>query len=222
MATYSNRMALIKPAGSEARSNVQLNTNADLLDKFMPCILVNDGVTPPTGDLYDGALVKERTSGIIWEARKNGGGTFDKVYVQYPFQLVGQQLAQNFTSGTTPFATGITSVTTAQCVNAGAGNLSGVKCVAPIKGLYEFKVSNRWAVNATGLRSLTTEVGGSNDLSREDLRISVGASFTTDCHISRTILMSASQTIVGMAWQNSGGALNVDTYTSFTLLQPVQ
>lgn len=223
MATYSNRMALIKPAGSEARSNVQLNTNADLLDKFMPCILVNDGVTPPTGDLYDGALVKERTSGIIWEARKNGGGTFDKVYVRYPFQLVGQTTGQNFgTSGATHFATGITSVTTAQCVNASAANVSSTKCVAPIKGLYQLAISNRWTANATGLRSLALEIGGALDITREDLRNAVSVAFTTDCHLSRSILLSAGQTIVGMAWQTSGGALSVDTYTSLVMLEPIQ
>src|SRR6476659_5725473 len=87
MANFTTRLGLTKPTGAEARSVTPLNTNADLIDKFLPCILVNDGVTPPTGDLYDGVLVKERNSGIIWEARKNGGGTYDKIYVSYPYQM---------------------------------------------------------------------------------------------------------------------------------------
>src|SRR6478609_4128038 len=114
-------MGLTKPSGSEARSNVPINADFDLLDKFAPCILVNDGVTPPTGDLYDGALVKERTSGIIWEARKNGGGTFDKVYVRYPLQFRGATAAISYSSGTIYQACGFSSFTGGK--NASSGNI---------------------------------------------------------------------------------------------------
>src|SRR6478735_5907800 len=105
MATFTTRMGLTKPLGTEPRSVVPINANSDLLDAFMPCILVNDGVTPPTAALYDGALVKEKTSGKVWEARKNGGGTFDIVWVVYPymFQAFGNG---SHATGTTPLAYG--------------------------------------------------------------------------------------------------------------------
>lgn len=223
MATYSSRMGLVKPAGSEPRAPGPINTNSDLLDKFMPCILVNDGVTPPTGDLYDGALVKERTSGIIWEARKNGGGTFDKVYVRYPFAVKAYRNgATSTTSGTTYQVLGYDTVVTADCKNSSLANFSSTRLVLPVKGLWGITISGQFGANATGMRALSVEINSSVVLHQQDLR-NASSLFETTNWISWTQNYAAGTTVCGTRWQNSGGAVNVDGwYIYAVLVEPTQ
>jgi hypothetical protein len=80
MSTNTARLALVKPAGLEPQDIAVLNADLDKIDKMMGCILVNAGVTPPDADLFDGAIVKEKTTGITWVAQWNGT-TYDKRYI---------------------------------------------------------------------------------------------------------------------------------------------
>ena len=221
MATYSNRMGLVKPAGSEPRSNSSIVTNADLTDKFMPCILVNDGVTPPTGDLYDGALVKEKTSGIIWEARKNGGGTFDKVYVRYPWSFKGSTAATSQASGTTYNTWGVTTWNSGKNSSAAAINGSN-ELVIPIKGIYVIHWRYNFAVHPTGDRGGMLTLNGT-DLS-PDTEI-CEKSNSTKLHgieLLHEILFSAGDRITGKYFQNSGGNLSMSTHVRAVMIEPAQ
>jgi len=227
MATYSNRMGLVKPAGSEPRSNSSIVTNADLTDKFMPCILVNDGVTPPTGDLYDGALVKEKTSGIIWEARKNGGGTFDKVYVRYPFHIeayraTGGAIAAGSTTAHTAWGE-LNGVTSAACKNASAANLSGGRFVVPIKGLWFIRLVHIWQANSAGDRALALSYNGSTITGEWEQLQRPNNSFQHKIALENTSIFNAGDTIGAAGWQNSGGALNIDeSILRAVLIEPIQ
>lgn len=222
MATYSNRMALIKPAGSEARSNVQLNTNADLLDKFMPCILVNDGVTPPTGDLYDGALVKERTSGIIWEARKNGGGTYDKVYVRYPYSLkaVTAYVTPSVPNALSYNQWGVTTWVSGK--NSSVADLPSGKIQIPVKGIYSLRYQYRFDANATGVRGGVLNFNGTDDLPNTEVVITGTGSGAGIVVMQQHHVYSAGDLIVGKALQNSGGALGLYTVANLALIEPIQ
>lgn len=225
MATYTSRMGLIKPAGSEPRAVGPIASDMDLLDKFMPCILVNDGVTPPTGDLYDGALVKERTSGIIWEARKNGGGTYDKVYVRYPFTFNGQTTNQSVSSGTAYQAIGYSTFIAGK--NSSAANISGGLFVAPVKGIWAIHLKASYTANATGSRALTARLNGANMngniawLEVIGLATALG-SFDAHLELHHVALLSVGDTLSAGIWQNSGGALNCSHSASYTLIEPVQ
>lgn len=222
MATYSTRMGLTKPAGGEPRQITPLNNNSDLLDKFMPCILVNDGVTPPTGDLYDGALVKERTSGIIWEARKNGGGTYDKVYVQYPFNFVGYTAAALQSSGTAFAVWGI--ATWAQGKNSSQSNIEvGFNnFLIPIKGIYHVNWRHRWALNGTGFRAGRLQLNGTS--LNEDTEVSYpgNASSYTGIHMTFDRVLNTGDKLNSEKWQNSGGNLELYVTLQVTLIQPIQ
>lgn len=231
MATYTTRMGLTKPAGAEARSNIPLNTNSDLLDKFLPCILVNDGVTPPTGDLYDGALVKEKTSGIIWEARKNGGGTYDKVYVRYPFIYDGgtytsQAVANN---GWPNFITvGVATTDTAACKNSSAANISAGKFVVPVKGIYQVSLLIDYVGNATGNRGICLEVNGAYWISTPFRNTTkevpnVGASSDAVVDLSFPQMFSVNDTVAIGTYQNSGASLNLaQDRIRMVMIEPVQ
>lgn len=222
MATYSTRMGLTKPAGGEPRSVTPLNANVDLLDKFMPCILVNDGVTPPTGDLYDGALVKERNSGIIWEARKNGGGTYDKVYVIYPFNFVGYTTAAAQPSGTAFSLWGVT--TWAQGKNSSQSNIEvGFNnFLIPIKGIYHVNWRHRWGLNGTGFRAGRLQLNGTS--LNEDTEVSLpgNASSYIGIHLTFDRVLNAGDKLNSEKWQNSGGNLDLYAMLQVTLIQPIQ
>lgn len=223
MATFTSRMGLTKPAGSEARSVTPLNSNSDLLDKFMPCILVNDGVTPPTGDLYDGALVKERTSGIIWEARKNGGGTYDKVYVRYPFHFVGYTADSNINNGTVFGEWGVSTFEGGK--NSSSANIVSNKFVVPLKGIYNVLWRYRWAPNGSNARAcrmiINSSGSGLND--RTELSVNAPAS-AAYCGMNMFLpaTFNAGDTISAENWQNSGGLLSVFTYVVVQLVEPIQ
>ena len=228
MATYTSRMGLIKPAGSEPRSITPIASDMDLLDKFMPCILVNDGVTPPTVDLYDGALVKERTSGIIWEARKNGGGTYDKVYVRYPlhFQGTGPTISIANSAGT--IQTDLNAVNASYCKNTSAANIVGGRFVAPVKGIYSFTFRHHWAGNATGYRFMQfglngVFVGSGEYVVVRDGNSIGGAAQTNTLDLVNTTILAAGDAIAPGAQQNSGGPLNVTAvWVKVALIEPVQ
>src|SRR6185503_6900096 len=72
---------LLKPDPTDIVDVVnQINANYDKIDQWAGTILVNDGVTPPNSALFDGAIVKEKTSGQVWVAQWNGTG-YDKKYI---------------------------------------------------------------------------------------------------------------------------------------------
>lgn len=224
MANFTTRLGLTKPTGAEARAVTPLNTNADLIDKFLPCILVNDGVTPPTGDLYDGALVKERNSGIIWEARKNGGGTYDKVYVRYPFSLQVGKGGQSIANATVTEVTFDTS-TVNFTKNSSAANINGSnRFVVPIKGIYLLHLHASWAANATGLRNLHHNFNGTanaGDLEEVTQTATAAPSNTKQLTVLNK-LMNANDTYTPSVYQTSGGALNVTCFLQVHMIEPVQ
>lgn len=110
MPSYTPRLGLIKPDGPEEVDVEQLNSNSDILDKWQGAILVNNGVIPPAGDLFDGAVVMEKTSGLVWVAVKNGGGTFDRKFIAAPDEYFGYSMNSQTTTGLSPL-TGVENIT---------------------------------------------------------------------------------------------------------------
>jgi hypothetical protein len=232
MATFTTRLALSKAAGTESRSTTPINANSDLIDKFMPCILVNDGVTPPTGDLYDGVLVKERTSGIIWEARKNGGGTFDKVWVRYPFMYDGgTYTAISITTNIWPnfTAAGIATTDTALCKNASSANVVSSRLVLPVKGIYDICLTASFAGNSTGNRGICMELNSSfhitapNRNTTKEISPPPGGTSDSVNELSFSRLFLANDSIAMGVYQNSGVSLNLNfDRIRAALIEPVQ
>lgn len=230
MADFTTRTGLTKPFGNEQRSRVPLNANFDIIDKFLGCILVNDGVTPPTGDLFDGALVREKTSGILWEARKNGGGTYDKVYVRYPFYFQGS-MATNvaIAANVSPIEIGLTAVNSSYLKNASAANIVSGRFSAPVKGIYQYYMRMVWAANAAGDRYIQfmlngSVVSGATEYQKVQSGASLGGAAQPAVQelVGTTILSVGDQMSVG-AQQTSGGSLYVtDLHTKIVLVEPVQ
>ena len=225
MATFTTRANLTKPAGTEARSVVPLNANADLIDKFLGCILVNDGVIPPTGDLYDGAIVKERTSGKIWEARLNGGGTFDKVFIRFPYHIEldsNQNTIGNAIDGQMGADTAVFN--TSQAKNSSVSQINGAgEWVCPIKGIYQVNMHIGVQANATGFRILKWGLNGAW-LADDHNEVSVMANTGTNTRLqhNRSRLFAVGDRLVPGLYQTSGISLVARAYTTITMLEPVQ
>lgn len=226
MATSTTRMALTKPSGSaspaEAVDVGVLNTNADLLDKFAPCILVNDGVTPATGDLYDGALVKEKTSGKIWEARKNGGGTFDKVWVRYPWSMISKTNAANVASSTSFADYGTDTWVSGKNSSSSDISVTFNDIKIPLKGIYTLKWRYRFAANATGTRSARLSLNGSTIQDETEVSCPGNANSFTGLEITLHRAFALGDLIHGQYWQNSGGNLSMYTQAETVMVEPIQ
>lgn len=226
MATFTSRMGLTKPLGTEPRSVTPINLNSDTIDSFMPCILVADGVTPPTASLYDGALVKERTSGIIWEARKNGGGTFDKVYVRYPYVFYAFTTTNSYAISDTTFRNwgwGTYYAGADDSKNSSAADLNGSGFwVCPVKGLYHIKVRNVWATNAASSRGSRLMINGSADPNNAQQTLNGQSNGPTAIELTLDRVFVVGDIVSNQLWQNSGGALNLDANIVVTMVEPIQ
>jgi hypothetical protein len=198
-----------------------------LIDQWAGCILVNDGVTPATGSLFDGAIVKEKTSGIIWEARKNGGGTFDKVYVRYPAFMSMNNGPVALATGGAYTAVSIGSLITAK--NLSAANINGSnQFVVPVKGIWYVRMHASFVANAAGVRAVTLEYNGNvltigtGDPNWENVVNNVGAGFTADCVAHGMLVANVGTTLKPALLQNSGGNLNYQVVTTVALIEPTQ
>lgn len=225
MADFTTRTGLAKPFGTEQRSRVPLNANFDIIDKFLGCILVNDGVTPPTGDLFDGALVREKTSGILWEARKNGGGTFDKVYIRYPYHFEGDSNTKTVTdnsNGSLGFDTSL--FVAGDNKNASVANINGSgEWVCPIRGIYLMNFNVGFAANASGIRGVRWSFNGTWILDNTSQVIQSPVSgVNTYMHWGRSKLFAQGDRVLVGAYQNSGLNIAVRGTATIDMLEPVQ
>lgn len=132
MSTLTTRLGLIKPTDPEPIDVLTLDANFDALDAAVGVILVNAGVTPPNSQLFDGAVVKEKGTGIVWVAQKNGGGGYDKAYINYPSWFNAQSASQAVGSGATVNFTQVF----VRGDNTSAADISGGYFVIPVTGLW--------------------------------------------------------------------------------------
>lgn len=219
-----------QPGTGEPQDITKINSNMDLIDKYAHVIWVNDGVTPATGDLIEGATVGEITSGKMWVAKKNIGGTFDKKWVRFPWSAVATTTNQPIANGTWGhhgfINWGGASIGVGGGggpVNADSSALSSTALVVPIKGIYSGFISAEWAPNSAGVRGLRINFNNSTpgeDVNTTDIRSAAPAAKTTHRAVFQELL-PAGTTIAGDFFQNSGSGLNVSFAVFATLVTPV-
>lgn len=225
MATTTTRLALIKPDTTEDVDIADLNANTDQLDQMAGCILVNDGVTPAAGDLFDGAIVKEKTSGIIWEARKSGA-TFLKKYIRYPYSLFGVT-GNNPASGTTFVDWGFSSVTTALCKNSSNADFNASNFwECPVKGIYIITWQFSWEYNATGTRAQRFTLNGSATETQKYGAWLMSATTEAGYYTTGQLILGPRSFNVGdevgfQQWQNSGTAIAYEAQVQIAMVEPI-
>ena len=154
MITETPRLKLKVDASGEGLVDT-LSGNWDRVDKAAGIMYTTKGVDIPNVDLYPGAIVAERDTGITWQCTSVGDGTYTKRYISYPFFL------RAFHSGGAPAGSilnhGWTALETDQSVNAGPENLNSGdgtwSFVPPIKGLYVGRIQMRWQAWSLGERA---------------------------------------------------------------------
>lgn len=226
---FTSRLGLVKPqpATGEPVLVEDLNDNSEILDKWAGAIWVNPGVTPSTAELFDGAIVAERTSGKVWLAQKNGGGTFDKRWIRFPWQFTGftastaqsngiwqERGIQNFGGG---------SLIGAGPVNSSAADLVATRVVVPIKGIYSVRFHIDFASNNNNTRAACINFNASPAALDNNTGFVTAAAQSAQTMFSVVCqeLLPAGTELALNLFQNSGGSLNVGFQVFITLIAPV-
>lgn len=167
---------LIKPVpgtGETVRIS-DLNSNFDKLDAG--AILVENGTTPSNDQLYEGAIVKERTSGIVWVAQRNGLGGYNKSHIRYPYQF-SAWTPGNIVTMTGGYQTwGCANFRADVSVNASSGEISHPDngWICPRTGIYTLHHRYVWGNNGSGGRRESIGlIGGSGQFNELETNVMV-------------------------------------------------
>jgi|SRR6478609_934093 len=221
-----------QPGTGEPAAIEKINSNFDKVEKWGRVIWVNDGVIPATADLIEGSIVAEITSGKVWIAKKNVGGTFDRKFIRYPWSM--SAFTTNFPVGTSGWAEygfqnfgGGTFNGVGPPINSSAADIVGGRVVLPVKGLYSIRVNVNWAPNNTGIRASALSFNGipltgsgppndntstyANTVQNSDTRYSI---FGNEVYPAGTQFCTAQ-------YQNSGGTINLTIVVFAHLVYPV-
>lgn len=220
--TPTNRLGLTLDDGSEFINPG--NNDFQRIDDVMPAIIVNDGVVPADSALYDGALVAEKTSGKVWMAVKNVGGTFDHQWIKYPYTYCAYITSLPFANGAYT-QWGWNTFDAVRSVNASSSQTqAGTNAwVCPVKGVYDVMVHAQFATNGVGSRGVILYINGATDGSSTEMVIPACgiAGFTTNVATSMRRVLAAGDVISAVFYQNSGGVLNIYTNIAAVMISPV-
>jgi hypothetical protein len=211
-----------QPGTGEPAAIEKINSNFDKVEKWGRVIWVNDGVTPSTADLIEGATVAEITSRKVWIAKKNLGGTFDRKWVEYPWALSAYTDPLTVSSGAWANV-GFVTYATGQGINSSVADLVGTRMVAPINGWYDATLHIKWPGGASGVRGCNFNINAT--AANEDINTGnhvaplAGAAVYTHSNLSK--LLNAGDTLSANVFQNSGGSVNCTLIFTCVLTQVV-
>lgn len=210
---FTPRAGFVKPQPGTGEEMLisKINGNFDKADDWIGAILVNDNATPSTAELLDGSIVKERTSGKVWVATKNGGGTFDKKWIVFPYWIQAHSDALSVPNGTSFNEFGFNQFDAGK--NSDAGDLVSNRWVCPLSGVYDLKIRAYFADNSVGTRGIVFNFGGVDDTAGSWNTCNAAAQFRTTISAHRIARVNAGTTVVARLYQSSGGALS--TYCGF-------
>jgi len=199
---------------------------------YAGAIIVNPDVMPDESVLFDGALVAERTTGIIWRAQRNAAGVFEKRYIRYPWRASFFQGNQNYPSA----GVGIYGAWGYQTIEGGSINatqehLVQNRLVIPVAGVYEGSDWLKWtdtAVPGAG-NNLRSHIVWVNDQAAGSPLEYIYYEETTRPTIVNNVCISIvkinrkfnkGDTVCGAVWQDSGVNLPTDHRIQLALVRP--
>lgn len=214
--TTTPRLKLIEESDDEYID--QFEYNWPILDKYADSLFVNDGVTPPDSDLYEGCLVAEKTSGKLWMAVKDPTtGNFIKSWVSYPFNVVGFYSGAFDPSGAEKV---FTQDIVAQRVNSSfATDFSGGRIKVPVDGIYHWWIVSGCAGTVSNARlSMQAWVNG---VMQEDITHNAQTGNNTEYTYSTAQFFKAGD-LLSWAWWKSGGSVSAASmYMGLCMVSPV-
>jgi hypothetical protein len=173
-------------------------------------------------DLYDGAIVAEKDTGISWKCKSDGSGGFTKLYLNYPWWVIkyfSNGLANTGSNADTGFDTYYQGVN-APDTDVTVPGLNGIR--VPIKALYSFTLYARWNGNGAGVRRVSPRINAAVVLTDwEQVDQGYGSQVIGQiCKFQR--VMNPGDFIMGQYWQNCGAQLGYGTSCWVTLIRPVR
>lgn len=178
------------------------------------------GVNIPNTDLYDGAIVAEKDTGISWRCKSDGSGGFTKTYINYPWwvsKFWNSGVASNNVNANTGFSTFNAGVN-ADDSSVTVPTLNGIK--VPIKALYSVTLVGKWSANTSGIRRTSIFLNNSSVINTYE-QIDLGNNQAVGQVTRWQGVLNPGDYIMGQYYQNSGGNLNYYTSCWMTLLRPV-
>jgi len=225
MSDATSRLGLILPAGGEDIDVNDINNNSLKIDKSIGAFLVNPGVIPPDADLYDGAMVAEKTTGIVWMAQKSGSAFIRRPFI-YPWRAAGrgQNLQTGVPNDRTMRIAQINTTLGTQINSTGALRqlqTDNFTIDLPVRGVYRVEAIMNWGVGAGAAGSsdyraitlyrLSTTTFDGHPTQRQFFFGGWGSTDRAVCWTEVTELYNAGESLrVGM-WQQSGGGKDVGT-----------
>lgn len=210
MATFTTKLGLQKPDPLDLQDVDVLNDDFDTLDRVAGVIWVNDNVTPSDDDLFDGAIVRERSSGWAWTARSNGIGGFDKLNLAAPGYASLVTGAASPAIATSNAYANVGLLTTFSGHNqTKVATTSGSTLFVAQNGDYTITGVITWNGNSTGNRALRVMLNGAQ-MSYDKVELANSNSpHTVIVHLGARAL-NAGDALTLQSWQNSGASLVIN------------
>lgn len=223
--TLTPNLGLIKPfRDTNTPLDVEeLNANSDKLDLAARVLTVNPDYIPPSAELWDGRVVREKGTGKVWVAEKQTNGSFLRRWLQYPWQIRVQRPQDLAIPNDDWKEWGWTDIVTGHSINLLSDSLTGSTPKVPITGWYMITMEAHWPGGTSGVRgirplfnhasstfttdaeALTAPVSGKGVVTRSVFQAKIGAGS----------LLSAEY------YQNSGATVNiVNSSVIITLIYP--
>lgn len=218
--TPSPRMRLIVESPDELID--QWGYNWPLLDNFAGVKLVAAGVMPPTSELWDGTIVAEKSTGIIWMAHlKPDTGTYERKYLVYPWSAACSNASFTIATGVSLKDVPLTAhdSTREQNFNGPTGN----KIIAPVEGVYSVDGTISWTPLGVGQREMLLAFNSSNDFMRNEDLLNAASTGNRDMsRVSEYAHMKAGDSVTMRCWQNAGSTISNNIgYLNMELISPL-
>jgi len=220
--TYTTKLGLPVDSNGEGLISTQPNVWGRV-DTTAGVMTTTKGVDIPNTDLFDGAIVAEKDTGISWKCKSDGSGGFIKQYLNYPWWVIkyySNGLAnngQNADTGFDTFYAGVNATNTDVTVPV----QNGIK--VPIKALYSCTLYGRWngAVNGVRRTSLVIQPGSAIKTDYEQVD-----GYNSNMPVGQICkwvgVLNPGDYFMGQYWQNCGAQLGYSTSCWVTLIRPVR
>jgi hypothetical protein len=192
------------------------------VDKSAGVLSTIKGVDIPNADLYPGALVAEKDTGISWRCLSDGSGGYTKKYMNYPYSYCAYHNGN--INHNTETAWGWSVIYTPMCVNSGEESRNPVwnSWKAPIKALYSIEMHITWnalpsncVVRQSWTLNNTLVTNDYNNLSV--CKVGNGMGQTTVLQL----LLNAGDEIRPDYWHNAGATVGEYNICYINLVRPV-
>lgn len=223
---YTSKLGLLAPSIDDELTALRQNWNR-LDSVYSGGLVISPGVTPDESILFDGCIVAEKTTGIIWRAQRNASGVFEKRYIKYPWRMEAYQPTMTVGNGSAGvwIPWGYASVGN-NSVNASSADMVNNRIVIPVTGIYVGTDWLKWHTgSSSGARALTLSINdesvGVTEADKNECVMCPNnvVNSVTVCQVNFARKFNKGDRVCGAFWQNSGGNADNEHMMTMTLIK---